>query len=167
MNSCVASSCTLALAPQRFRTHSQLRFPGQPATRHSAPALLSVARHGTKTPNRSGRLLHQRLARPLALPQVWWTDGGHRKAHGCRNPTSFSTAAHCRMKRLSRTRTLRALRRAPYLCVLPQSKSLLPASSTLSTRYSFVLVSPCCLLPCSTAQSPQHSTPLSPPIQSP
>src|SRR5216684_3447975 len=93
------------------------------------------------------------------LPRVWWTDGGHPEVHRCGHPTSVSTAGHCcRMKRLSPARILRAFRRARSLCALPQSQSLLPAFSALSTRYAFALVSSRCPLPCSAAQSRRRPT---------
>jgi hypothetical protein len=96
----------------------------------------------------------------------WLPDGDRlRKAYGCRNPTSFSPVAHfCRMKRLSPTRILRASRRASSLCVLTHNKT---PFSTSSERPPRAPVRSRRLLPCSAAQSPRHSTPLSPPIQSP
>src|SRR5437899_12903364 len=86
----------------------------------------------------------------------------------CGNPTSFPTIAHfCRMKRRSPTRILRASQRDPSLCALTQNKTPLSTSSAPPPPYSLAQVRSRRLLPCSTAQSPRHSTPLSPPIQSP
>src|SRR5258708_22171232 len=60
-----------------------------------------------------------------------WTDEGHRKAHRCRNSTSFSTTdQRCGMRLLSPTRKLCVLPAAPHLCALPSNQSLLLASST-------------------------------------
>src|SRR5208283_1399501 len=60
-----------------------------------------------------------------------WTDEGHRKAHRCRNPTSFSTTdQRCGMTLLSPTRKLSVLPGAAYLCASPSNRFLLPASST-------------------------------------
>ena len=128
-------------------------------------AMLSLAWRGTTTAGGSKCRL---LERSLALSQVWRTDGGRRKAYGCGNPTSFPTIAHfCRMKRLSPTRILRASLRALSLCALTQNKTPFSTSSAPPPRYSLARVHSRRLLPCSTARSPRHSTPLSPPIQSP
>src|SRR5205823_15064638 len=89
---------------------------------------------GLETTAASGtpRFLHRRGSWSLSLPQLWRTNEGHRLAHRCRHPASFSTSGNrCGMKTLSPTRIFRVLRHAPYLCVLPLPKSLLPASSAL------------------------------------
>jgi serine/threonine protein kinase len=157
---------TLPVAPasQRFRAHPQFRVPSQPATCHSPAALLSIARRSPATAGRSRRLW---LGPSLALPQVWWTNGGRRKAHRCRNPTSFSTTAqHRRMKRLSQTRILRVFPRASFLCALAQNKSL-PPSIAPSLKCSFAATRSRCHLPCSTAQPRRRFASLLPLIQSP
>src|SRR3977135_429112 len=60
-----------------------------------------------------------------------WTDEGHRKAHRCRNPTSFSTTDQlCGMRLLSPTRKLWVLPGAAHLSASPSNRSLLPLSST-------------------------------------
>src|SRR5258708_4137691 len=147
------------------RTHSQFWCSCQSATCSCPVAILLLAWHGTTTAGGSKCRL---LERSLALSQVWWTDGGRRKAYGCGNPTSFSTIAHfCRMKRFSPTRILRASQRALSLCALMQNKTPFSTSSALPPRYSLAQVRSLRLLPCFTAQSPRHSTSLSPPIQSP
>jgi hypothetical protein len=121
-----------------------------------------------RTESRTRPLIRQRLPGPLALSQVWWPDDSRRETHGCRDPTSFpATGHHCRMKRPSRARILRASRRAPHLCALSQNKSLPPASSPHCPRSSCAVTNSRCHLPCSTAQSRRPSTPLSPLIQSP
>ena len=54
-----------------------------------------------------------------------------RKAHRCRNPTSFSTTDQlCGMRLLSPTRKLWVLPGAAHLCASPSNRSLLPPSST-------------------------------------
>ena len=97
--------------------------------------MLSLAWRGTRT---AGGSKCRWLERSLALSQVWWTDGGRRKAYGCTNPTSFSTVVHfCRMKRLSPTRILCASRRALSLCVFnPEQNSILNFLSASSTILS-------------------------------
>jgi hypothetical protein len=53
-----------------------------------------------------------------------------RKAHRCRNPTSFSTTDQlCGMRLLSPTRELWVLPGAAHLCASPSNRSLLPPSS--------------------------------------
>src|SRR5258708_9896980 len=75
--------------------------------------------------------LHRRRSRSLSLSQVWRTNEGHRTAHRCRNPASFSTTDQlCGMKLLSPTPTLRALPRATLLSASSENKFLLAASST-------------------------------------
>ncbi len=113
-------------------------------------------------------LQNKKLIYGLLLRATAETLGSCRKVHRCRDPTSVSTVAHfCRMKRFSPTRILRASRRALSLCVLTQNKTPFSTSSARPPRYSLAPVCSRRLLPCSTAQSPRHSTPLSPPIQSP
>src|SRR5439155_23168271 len=96
---------------------------------------------------------------------------GRRVAHRCRHPASFSTSGkRCRMKTLSPTRFFRVLRHAPYLCVLPLPKCLLPASSAL-----VIVILSCGCQPLgsgcrellSLAQSRHTSTPLLPTIEFP
>jgi hypothetical protein len=59
------------------------------------------------------------------------TDEGHRKAHRCRNSTSFSTTDQlCGMRLLSPTRKLWVLPGAAHLSASPSNRSLLPPSST-------------------------------------
>src|SRR5437660_12537587 len=98
-----------------------------------------------------------------------WTDEGHRKAHRCRNSTSFSTTDQLRgMRLLSPTRKLCVLPGAPHLCAPPSNESLLLASSTtvfeiLCCRRQF----PCarCPVSCPAEQSPQCLPSLVPPIE--
>ena len=114
-----------------FRAHPQLRFLGQPQAGHTPACLFSVARFETRIAGRTTRLRHSRRSRFLALPNMRWTDEGHRKAQRCRNPTSFSTAADgCGMTRLARTRIPCVLRHPPNFCALLPNRSLLPPSST-------------------------------------
>src|SRR5258708_12611327 len=100
-----------------------------------------------------------------------WTDEGHRKAHRCRNPTSFSTTdQRCGMKLRSPTRKLCVLPGAPYLCASPSNRFLLPASSTtvfaiLFCRSQFPRAR--CQVSCPPAQSRHALTPLLPPIEFP
>src|SRR5258708_12416389 len=69
---------------------------------------------GTRSAYRRTHLLHRRRSRSLSLSQVWRTNEGHRTAHRCRNPASFSTTDQlCGMKLLSPTPTLPALRPCP------------------------------------------------------
>src|SRR2546429_6865977 len=107
----------------------------------------------------------------LFRSQLWRTNEGHRVAHRCRHPASFSTSGNrCGMKTLSPTRIFRVLRHAPYLCVLPLPKSLLPASSAL-----VIVILSCGSQPLGTgcrellsvAQSRHTSTPLLPTIEFP
>ncbi len=115
----------------RPRAHPQLRLPSQPPPCHSPTALLSPSRFGTTTANPTKRLLHQRLFRSLALPQVRWPDDGRRAAYGCSNPTSLSTGGHrCSMKALSPIRVLRVPQRGSHLSAWPSDYFLLSASST-------------------------------------
>src|SRR5882724_2995555 len=100
--------------------------------------MLPVVGCGTRSAYRRTPLLHRRRSRSLSLSHVWRTNEGHRMAHSCRNPISFSpTDQLCRMKLLSTTPTLRALPHAMPLSVSSQNKSLLAASSTtvFATRF--------------------------------
>src|SRR6267378_3267427 len=98
-----------------------------------------------------------------------WTDEGHRKAHRCRNSTSFSTTDQLRgMRLLSPTRKLCVLPGAPHLCAPPSNRSLLLASSTtvlaiLFRRSQFPRAR--CHASCPAAQSPHELTPLLPTIE--
>src|SRR5260370_12588110 len=100
-----------------------------------------------------------------------WTDEGHRKAHRCRNPTSFSTTDQlCGMRLLSPTRKLWVLPGAAHLCASPLNRSLLPPSSTtvsaiLFRRSQFRPAR--CPVPCPAAQPPHPLTPLLPTIEFP
>jgi len=74
------------------------------------------------------------------------------------------------MRRLSLTRILRVLRHAPYLCVLPLPRLLVPASSALVIAILFHASHPigtwCRELLC--VAHPRHtSTPLLPTIEFP
>ena len=92
-------------------------------------AFTSSARHNTRKPNK--QLLHQRLFRSLALPQVRWPDEGRRAAHGCSNPTPLSAGGHrCSMKALSTIRILPVSQRGSHLSAWPSDYSLLSASPT-------------------------------------
>ena len=80
------------------------------------------------------------LARTIsgAAPGVvdpWWSSKGSRLQKSNfvlhRSPLPHETALS--------TRTLRAFRRAPFLCALPQNKSLLPAFLAASPGHSFAL----------------------------
>ena len=115
----------------RLRAHPQLRLPGQPAACHSSTALLSPSRLSTTAASRTKRLLHQRLFRSLALPEVRWPDEGYRAAYRCRNPTPLAASGHRgSMKALSPIRILRVPRHGSHFFALPSNNSLLPASPT-------------------------------------
>src|SRR6266446_1303790 len=94
-----------------------------------------------------------------------WTDEGHRKAHRCRNPTSFSTTDQlCGMRLLSPTRKLCVLPGAPYLCAPPSNQSLLLASSTtvfaiLFCRSQFPRVPFLWVVPCRTVSARLNPAP--------
>src|SRR6266853_634696 len=100
---------------------------------------------------------------------MWWTDEGHRKAHRCRNPTSFSTTDQlCRMRLLSPTRELWVLPDAPHFSASPSNRSLLPPSSTtvfamLFRRSQFSRTRR--HVSCPAAQSRHGLTPLLPTIE--
>src|SRR5205823_9298522 len=128
----VLTSLLTAHPSERLRAHSTFRLSGQPPAHQASAALLSVAGLETTAASGTPRFLHRRGSWSLSLPQLWRTNEGHRVAHRCRHPASFSTSGNrCGMKTLSPTRIFRVLRHAPYLCVLPLPKSLLPASSAL------------------------------------
>src|SRR5260370_21283295 len=116
----VLASLPLRYPSATLRGHPQLRLPGQPAACHSPTALLSPSRRGTTTATRTKRLLHQRLFRSLALPQVRWPDEGRRAAYGCSNPTSLSAGGHpCSIKPRSPIRLLRLAPRGLPLSASP------------------------------------------------
>src|ERR1700747_1893227 len=98
-----------------------------------------------------------------------WTDEGHRKAHRCRNSTSFSTTDQlCGMKPLSPTRKLWVLPGTPHLSASPSNRSLLTPSSTtvfkiLFRRSQFPRAR--CHVSCPAAQSRHGLTPLLPAIE--
>src|SRR5258708_27028690 len=90
-------------------------------------------------------------------------DESHRKAHCCRDSTSFSSCpGHCsRMKRLSTTRNFCVRQHAQSLSALPLYKPHLPTLSTLFvTLFIFR-----CRLSCSAAQPRGISTPHLPTIE--
>ena len=66
--------------------------------------------------------------RCLALPQMWWTDAGYRKAYSCRDPTPFSAnpGRRRRMRRLPTSQNLCVLPLANSLCVFLSDQSLFP-----------------------------------------
>jgi len=155
----------LHLLPKGFVRIRNFGFLANRRRARFPAAMLSLAWHGTRAAGGSKCRL---LERPLALSQVWWTDGGRRKALRCGNPTSLPTMAHfCRMKRLSPTRILRASQRALSFCALTQNKTPFSTSLTPPPRYSLARVRSRRLLPCSTAQSPQTLHTAVPPIQFP
>jgi hypothetical protein len=131
-----------------------LELPGT-ATRASRPSFWTL----TSGPRQRTPCIHRRLSRSLALPEMRWTDEGHRKAHRCRNPTSFSSYGHgCGMKRLSLTRNFPASINAPDFYALRPHKSLLAASSTTLFRVLFrstQLLSPWCRVWLSELQPPR------------
>src|ERR1700686_3578543 len=98
-----------------------------------------------------------------------WTDEGHRKAHRCRNSTSFSTTDQlCGMRLLSPTRKLCVLPGAPHLCAPPLNQFFFPLSSTtvfaiLFRRSQFPRAR--CHVLCPPEQSRHGLTPLLPPIE--
>src|SRR6267154_648841 len=98
-----------------------------------------------------------------------WTNEGHRKAHRCQNPTSFSTTGQrCGMRLLSPTRKLCVLPGAAHLYASPSNRSLLPAFLTtvfavLFRRNQFPRA--LCHVSCPAAQSPHGLTPLLPTIE--
>ena len=167
----VLTSLLTAHPSERLRAHSTFRLSGQPPAHQASAALLSVAGLETTAASGTPRFLHRRGSWSLSLPQLWRTNEGHRVAHRCRHPASFSTSGNrCGMKTLSPTRIFRVLRHAPYLCVLPLPKSLLPASSAL-----VIVILSCGSQPLGTgcrellsvAQSRHTSTPLLPTIEFP
>src|SRR5258708_930832 len=120
-----------ASASARLRAYPALRFPGLPTALHDIAPMLPVVGCGTRSAYRRTHFLHRRRSRSLSLSQVWRTNEGHRTAHRCPNPASFSTTDQlCGMKLLSPTPTLRALPRATLLSASSENKFLLAASST-------------------------------------
>src|SRR5580704_16626268 len=98
-----------------------------------------------------------------------WTDESHRKAHRCRNSTSFSTTDQlCGMRLLSPTRKLCVLPGAPHFCAPPSSQSLLLASSTTVFAILFLrsqFPRPRCHVSCRAEQARHGLTPLLPTIE--
>jgi hypothetical protein len=119
----------LHILPQGF---VRIRNFGFPANRRRAallPLCFSPSRLSTTAASRTKRLLHQRLFRSLALPEVRWPDEGYRAAYRCRNPTPRAASGHRgSMKALSPIRILRVPRHGSHFFALPSNNSLLPAS---------------------------------------
>src|SRR5207247_10765224 len=136
----VLTSLLTSHPSEMLRAHSTFRLSGQPPAHQASAALLSVAGLETTAASGTPRFLHRRGSWSLSLPQLWRTNEGHRVAHRCRHPASFSTSGNrCGMNTLSPTRIFRVLRHAPYLCVLTLPKSLLPASYVL-----IIVILSCC-----------------------
>src|ERR1017187_5755219 len=100
---------------------------------------------------------------------MWWTDGGRRKAHGRRNPTSFSTTAHrCRMTGPFTTRNFCVLQHHHSLSALPFYQPRLSTFSSLLfarvLRFRPFFISRC-RLSSSAAQLRSTSTPHLPSIE--
>lgn len=162
------SEALLAAHPSaRLRAHPALRLLGQSSACHHSAALRSAAGCGTQT----NGLFLRKFPSPVSLPQVRWTDEGHRTAHGCRPATSFSSRGHrCGMKRLSPTPKLRVLRRARHSSV-SLSNTTLPLASR-APHFVISLLRPPHLRPCwpllrSTKQPRHTSTPLLPTFEFP
>jgi hypothetical protein len=122
----------LHILPQGF---VRIRNFGFLANRRRAtllPLCFQLLGSSQQPQNRTKRLLHQRLFRSLALPQVRWPDEGRRAAYGCRNPTPLSASGHRgSMKALSPIRLLRVPQRGSHLSAWPSDYSRLSASSTI------------------------------------
>jgi hypothetical protein len=88
--------------PQGLRPHPPLRLPRQPLALHAAAAVLRSTQHRSIA-ERATNFHRQGIATSLALPQVWWADGGHRTTYGGSTPTPFSAdlAHDCGLKRLT------------------------------------------------------------------
>jgi hypothetical protein len=120
-----------AYSSARVCAYPALRFPSLPTALHNIAPMLPVVGCGTRSAYRRTHLLHRRCSRSLSLSQVWRTNEGHRTAHRCRNPTSFSISDQlCGMKRLSPTPTLRALLRATPLSASSKNEFLPARSAT-------------------------------------
>ena len=118
--------------------------------------VLSVAGRSPRTTSQRTPFLYGRRSRSLSLSQVWRIDEDHRTAHGCRDPTSFSTTVNrCCMKPLSPTPTLRVPRRAPSFSSARRHTNFLCASST--TIFAAVLCSSHLLSVAVTGHAPQRS----------
>src|SRR6266436_6687401 len=162
MNSCVASSCTCS--PKVSYAFAILAsWPIGDVPLSCRYAFTCLARHNNR------RRIKMPLARTVSgvVPSVvdrWWSSKGLRLRKCNFVPHHCSLLPH---ETLSPTRILHASQRALSLCALTQNKTPFSTSSAPPPRYSLARLHSRRLLPCSTAQSPQHSTPLSPPIQSP
>jgi len=89
-----------------------------------------------RTASRRTPFLYRRCSRSLSLSQVWRPHEGHRKAHGCRDPTPVSTRVnHCCMKPLSPPRKLCVPRRAPHFSTSPPYRFPLQLLQRPSSRY--------------------------------
>jgi Putative transposase len=120
-----------AYSSARVCAYPALRFPSLPTAPHDLAPILPVVGCGTRSAYRRRHFLHRRRSGSLSLSQVWRTNEGHRTAHRCRNPTSFSTSDQlCGMKRLSPTPTLRALLRATPLSASSKNEFLHARSAT-------------------------------------
>ena len=133
----VASTSSYRFRPSaRLRAYSAFRFPGQPPTHHPSAPLLSIAWRNPRTASRRTPFLYRRCSRSLSLSQVWRPHEGHRKAHGCRDPTPVSTRVnHCCMKPLSPPRKLCVPRRAPHFSTSPPYRFPLQLLQRPSSRY--------------------------------
>src|SRR5258708_5360741 len=158
-----------AYSSARFCAYPALRFPRLPTALRNIAPMLPVVGCGTRSAYRRTHFLHRRRSGSLSLSQVWRTNEGHRTAHRCRNPTSFSTTdQRCGMRLLSPTRKLWVLPGAAHLCASPSNRSLLPASSTtvftiLFRRSQFPRIR--CHVSCPAAPSRHGLTPLLPTIE--
>src|SRR5260370_41464363 len=109
----------------------------QPPTHRRFAPVLSVGGGNPRATSRRTPFLYGRRSRSLSLSQVWRTHEDHRKAHGCRDPTPFSTRVNrCCMKSLSPTRKLCVPRRAPHFSTsLPHLFPSKPLQQPSSPRF--------------------------------
>lgn len=120
-----------APAPQRLRSHPQLRFPRQPAALHSAAALPASTRRATATTNRTSSLRCQATQSSLDLSQLRRVHDRCREMDCCPDPTPFPTvpAQGCRMKPLAPSRKACVLDHAQPSCASSTNSAPVPPAS--------------------------------------
>ena len=126
----------------------------QPPTLHPTAAVLRSTGHSSFA---DGTRNHRPGIRPaLALPQVWWTDGGHRTTYRCSNPTPFSTTVghYCGMKLL--LHNSKTLHGSPRFALVRSAPDPIPTSRPLFHRFRPSILVP---TPSPTPSSPSVSTP--------
>jgi hypothetical protein len=118
----------------------QIIAEGQPPPLHPTAAVLRSPGYISCA---EGTRNHRPGIRPaLALPQLWWTDGGHRTTYRSSNPTPFSTtvAHNCDMKPLlHHSKTLHGSPRSAPVCPAPD---LIPTSRPLFHRFPISILLP-------------------------